>query len=365
LTAETKIRAAGHAGSLAGGLLRICISLLVQAILTLWGPQRVVERNHIAAGVILLALTLAFLAAKYVRAPGRRRLGGTGWIGLAIILGAEVLLGLRMPSVMRFFTPIVWTGYLFLIDALIESLGGESRLRSPGKFLALAFWSVPLWLIFEAYNLRLTNWTYVGIPSSPGAADLGYVWSFATIWPAIYGTAEFLRALGLFREQKAPGRASNGSIRAAACFLGLVFVLLPVLVPAPVGPYLFGFVWLGFIPLLDPLNHQWNGRSLLRDWEAGNRSTLLSFLAAGWVCGILWEFWNYWAGAKWLYTFPILQDWKIFEMPLPGYVGFLPFAVECFVMYEFLRTVRNRITGLPRRWSRQEVSVEAEPGVRN
>jgi hypothetical protein len=24
---------------------------------------------------------------------------------------------------------------------------------------------------------------------------------------------------------------------------------------------------------------------------------------------------------------------KIFEMPAPGYLGFLPFAVECFVMY--------------------------------
>ncbi len=27
------------------------------------------------------------------------------------------------------------------------------------------------------------------------------------------------------------------------------------------------------------------------------------------------------------------QDWKIFEMPAPGYLGFLPFALECFVMY--------------------------------
>ena len=115
--------------------------------------------------------------------------------------------------------------------------------------------------------------------------------------------------------------------------------------------------------LLDPLNYHWGGPSLLREFELGSHAKLGSLLLAGWVCGILWEFWNYWAGAKWLYTFPILQEWKVFEMPIPGYVGFLPFAVECFVMYEFLRTVGNRITGLPRRWSWQEVPAEAEPGV--
>jgi hypothetical protein len=54
---------------------------------------------------------------------------------------------------------------------------------------------------------------------------------------------------------------------------------------------------------------------------------------AGWVCGWLWEFWNNWAAAKWHYIFPIGQNWKIFEMPVPGYLGFLPFALECFVMY--------------------------------
>ena len=29
----------------------------------------------------------------------------------------------------------------------------------------------------------------------------------------------------------------------------------------------------------------------------------------------------------------MFQHWKIFEMPVPGYLGFIPFAIECFVMY--------------------------------
>jgi hypothetical protein len=60
---------------------------------------------------------------------------------------------------------------------------------------------------------------------------------------------------------------------------------------------------------------------------------MYSFLVAGCVCGWLWEFWNYWAAARWTYTFPILQQWKIFEMPLPGYLAYPVFALECFAMY--------------------------------
>ena len=74
---------------------------------------------------------------------------------------------------------------------------------------------------------------------------------------------------------------------------------------------------------------------LIEDWERGRRGRAYSLLAAGAVCGILWEFWNYWAFAKWIYIFPILQSWKIFEMPAPGFLGFPPFALETYLMYCF------------------------------
>jgi hypothetical protein len=116
-----------------------------------------------------------------------------------------------------------------------------------------------------------------------------------------------------------------------------------VLVPVSVGQHLFGAVWVGFILLLDPLNYSARGRSLLRDFETGGTSTLYSLLVSGLICGILWEFWNYWAAAKWLYAFPTLPAWKVFEMPLLGYLGFPAFALECFVMYEFLRTLSGQL----------------------
>jgi hypothetical protein len=305
-------------------------------------------RGSTIIGVTLYSLAVIVLIATYVRAPQRRGLRAWGWIGLGGLLLAEWLLFRGVGWVATFFTPIAWTAYLLLIDAAVWSLRGESRLAAtPRHFLSLAFWSVPLWLIFETYNLRMENWTYVGLPANLLLRSAGYLWAFATIWPAILETADFVEALAVFR----PGQKSRGASRPTTLFriflLGLLFVTVPVLIPAPIGQYLFGLVWVGFAMLLDPLNYMARGRSLLREFETGRTSTFYSLLLAGVICGIFWEFWNYWAAAKWVYVFPILQGWKIFEMPLPGYLGFPPFAVECFVMYEFLRTLRARALRLP------------------
>jgi hypothetical protein len=45
--------------------------------------------------------------------------------------------------------------------------------------------------------------------------------------------------------------------------------------------------------------------------------------------------WNYHASPNWYYTIPYVGFWKIFEMPLLGYSGYLPFALELFAMYQF------------------------------
>ena len=117
--------------------------------------------------------------------------------------------------------------------------------------------------------------------------------------------------------------------------LGAAILILPLLAPRRTASYLFALVWVGFVFLLDPINHRLGLASLLGDLERGHRERVFSLLVSGWVCGWLWEFWNYWASAKWHYVFPMFQQGNIFEMPMPGYFGFLPFALECFVMYIF------------------------------
>jgi hypothetical protein len=282
-------------------------------------------------GVILTAATITILIAEFFHRR-RESFPPYGWFGLASLVGAEWLMFRGIEPVATFFTPIAWSAYILIADAAVFSISGRSRLqRAPGAFLRMASLSIPLWTIFELYNLRLKNWTYVGVPPFWPWGLIGYAWSFATITPAIFETADLILAFLPMREEK-PWNISAPTQK-WLMIAGAVCLVFPLIVPYRLGGYLFFLVWIGFILLLDPLNFRLGLPSFIGDFNEGFRSRFFAFLLAGWVCGWLWEFWNYWSAAKWHYTFPMFQNIKIFEMPAPGYLGFPPFALECYVMY--------------------------------
>ncbi len=293
------------------------------------------------AGLAITAMTVVVVVAEFVR-HRRSSLAVYGWAGLAGLLAAEWLMHRGVQPVATYFTPIAWTCYLLLADAAVLAIRGRSRLHDqPLQFAQTALLSIPLWLIFEGYNLRLANWTYVGVPENWAGTLLGYGWSFATITPAIFETADLVEAFEWFKASR-PVRFSRSAERGMV-LLGAVSLLVPLVAPRHVASYLFVLVWLGFVFLLDPINHGLGLPSLLGDLAAGRRNRMYSLLVSGWVCAWLWEFWNYWATAKWRYIFPMFQQWKLFEMPIAGYLGFLPFALECFVMYVTAAWLLGRI----------------------
>jgi len=225
--------------------------------------------------------------------------------------------------------------------------------------------------MFEGFNLVIRNWHYVGLPENPVLRYFGYAWSFATIWPAIFIGAELIAVArkksggsrGSGRLVRSELRGSSGSreplnsnptnppdvrdprdsralpSRAATLSIaaGVAMLAAPFLVSRELARYLAAPVWLGFIFLLDPINARLGAESLWADWRAGRRDRLINLVLSGFLCGVLWEFWNYWSRAKWIYSVPIMERLKIFEMPLPGYFGFPAFALECFTLYVFLR----------------------------
>jgi len=285
-----------------------------------------------AIGVAITAATVAVLLIGFSRARRRQPFPAYGWLGILALAGAECMLFLRVAPAPTYFTPIAWSAYILIADAAVFATTGRSRLRDAPIVLArMAILSIPLWLIFEAYNLRLHNWTYVGVPQEWYFAVTGYGWSFATITPAIFETSDLVQALlppVPIQPWKIPAFADIALI---VC--GAVSLILPLVLPQETASRLFILVWLGFLLLLDPINRRLSLPSFLGDLSEGFARRFYSFLCSGWICGWLWEFWNNWAAAKWHYTFPMFQDLKIFEMPAPGYLGFLPFAPECFTMY--------------------------------
>ena len=261
-----------------------------------------------------------------------------GWLGLGIVVVAMGLMFLRVDPVATWFTPIAWSGYILLADALALRLRGESLIHDrPREFLMMLWLSLGLWLIFEVYNLRLMNWYYVGVPRHSALQGLAFGWSFATIFPGIFETADWLGGVFKLEGVRIAPRRFSPFLWALSFVVGVAFVTIPPALPYCVSRFLFGFVWLGFIFLIEPINYQMGAPSLFRQWEEGRLGDTLRFLAAGAVCGLLWEFWNYWALAKWIYAVPILSEIKIFEMPVLGFLGFPPFALESYVLYRFAR----------------------------
>jgi hypothetical protein len=62
--------------------------------------------------------------------------------------------------------------------------------------------------------------------------------------------------------------------------------------------------------------------------------------------GLLWESLNWNCERGWVYTVPHFEKWKLFEMPLPGYLGYLPFLLEAAAALALLDRLRPHLRGL-------------------
>jgi len=154
--------------------------------------------------------------------------------------GSEAATLARIEPFYSWNTPICWTGFILFADTLVWRARGRSWLRSsPGEFALLAALSIPLWLVFEGYNLVIENWYYTGLPDNPVARYAGYAWSFATIWPAIFEAADLVAIMRAQRPERAPARAARPALPASPgrpaspglMIAGAAMLVVPFVVP--------------------------------------------------------------------------------------------------------------------------------------
>jgi len=276
-------------------------------------------------------------------------------INLAYLANLEMLLALAgwavglwgiaggREAILQYLYFFAWYPYLIFLDGLLGRLkAGSWLLQRPREFARLLFWSTTVWLVFEALNLVLKNWGYVDVVPVGWVRWGGYALAFATVLPGVLLTAEALEALGVFKGIQ--GRPFNpGPWQPLSLVVGVPMLVFPLVWPY----YTFPLIWGAFFFLLDPLCDLMGGPSLIARFAGGERRQHLSLLAAGLICGLWWESWNWFAVSKWVYTLPVLNCFKVFEMPLPGYLGFPPFALECMVMYNFIKTLDERVLITP------------------
>jgi hypothetical protein len=260
-------------------------------------------------------------------------------LALVVFALATAGLALLVEPIPTYYYHLAWWSYVLAADDVNRRLSGHSLLRDrPRRFLWLAAASVLWWTLFEAINLRLGNWYYVMDPASRAARWTGGVLAFATVLPGIVETLALVENLGVLRSVPVGPMRWTRAKEVSCLALGAACFALPLVWP----DLFFPLTWGSFVFLMEPWNRRHGRRSFLRDLETGEAGPFCRTLLAGLACGVLWETWNFWARSKWIYTVPVFEELKLFEMPLVGFLGFPPFAIECLVLVRFLNAWRQR-----------------------
>jgi hypothetical protein len=259
-----------------------------------------------------------------------------GWLGLALIALFWPLNWL-LPGLRTHwgFFPL-WLGYSLTVDALVYRRKGHSLLsRNTLAYIGLFVISAPAWWLFEVLNWRTANWFYTGREQF---SDLEYValasLSFSTVMPAVFGSAELVSTSGWLRRLgRWPGHWPR--IRPTrATTLGFFFVGWLTLALMLIWPKIFfPFIWIAPYLILAPVNVWLGNRSLSKHSAVGDWRPVIALWVGCLICGFFWEMWNFYSNPKWIYQVPYLDGLPIFEMPLAGYGGYIPFALELFALY--------------------------------
>ena len=72
------------------------------------------------------------------------------------------------------------------------------------------------------------------------------------------------------------------------------------------------------------------------DTDQGDWRPMMALFTGCLICGFFWEMWNFYSYPRCIYHIPFADFLHIFEMPLLGYLGYLPFSMELFALYHLI-----------------------------
>ncbi len=263
-----------------------------------------------------------------------------GWLAILWVVVAWLLAWTRhswFTPLQHHTFPLLWFGYIVTLNAFTYQRSGQCLLLHRPRLLCQLFLlSAGFWWGFEYLNQYVNNWHYVNLPET---AHFEYILhttvAFSTVLPAVLSTYEWLATFprltlpfenwhtlpGLIVQPTGWAFLSLGSIG-----LGMIGIW-PTL--------LFPFLWLCPLFLLLGIQIIRKEKTCFHGLVQGDwRPVLLSALAAL-LCGFWWELWNANSLVHWEYTIPYVHTFKIFEMPILGYSGYMPFGLTCLAITEF------------------------------
>ncbi len=280
-------------------------------------------------------------ASADVLPPGARRFPGWGWLGLIGGAAAWLLAWTRFawfaPLQTFTFSPL-WFSYIVIVNALVYRRTRQCMLtHRPRHLLRLFAASAAFWWLFEYLNRFVQNWYYVGIGAlTPVEYFLFATLPFSTVLPAVMGTYELLATYPRLYAGLT-GFGAMPAINARRTMFSIFIVSAAGLAGIGVwSDYLFPLLWLAPLGLLASLQSLSGRPTLLTDLGHGDWRRVALLALAALICGGFWEMWNFYSQAKWIYAVPFVNRFHIFEMPILGYAGYLPFGLECALSADWL-----------------------------
>ncbi len=285
------------------------------------------------------------------------------WAGLVLWGVPIILLFTKSPEPwwLLYYSdlPLFW-GFTLLLDGIVyKRTGGKSIIgEHPIEMIGIGSASVSGWMIFEFLNFYVdTNWYYRFGDLIPRSYFLLYALVGSSgLLPMAFEWYDLLLTFKGFRSRFSKGWRLTfpgwlKMLLIAVSFAGMFCIgLFP--------QYLYSTLWLWPVIIFSVL------LSFMKIWtpftpvKDGNWNPLLIFALAYLCQGIVMEGWNYFSGihedgevvltyspAYWSYNIPYVDRYCIFEMPLLGYLGYLPFSVYCWIwwiVYACLQGIKTK-----------------------
>jgi hypothetical protein len=184
-----------------------------------------------------------------------------------------------------------------------------------------------VWLVYEALNLPAPQWRYRGdVPGLWGKVLFGFI-AFSTVVPIMVESWWLVAG-----RQCVPAGLLGRSRRHH-------WVLIAAAAAVAIVPLVNDFFWLNqgiwLIPAL-----------VLLPFVRAEPCSAIHFTRAlvfsALLAGLAWEAFNYPARTHWEYLI-LPHVPHLFYMPLPGYLGFIPFAVSTMAVHQWSCSVRPSI----------------------
>jgi len=290
----------------------------------------------------------ALICSTSKRAKPAGRFPWWGWLGLAfsaLAWAAAWSDGLVPISRSGLVFTLLWLGYILAMNALAWRRNRVSPLtHRPALFLSLFPLSAAFWWVFEHLNQFVHNWYYIGAPDE---SDRDYIQRatlpFSTVLPAVASTWAWLSGRPRLATLSLP--ALRGGRRAAWIALAAGAAALAGIGVRP--DLLFPMLWLAPLLVLAGVAQLVVGDTPFSAIARGDWRPVLQSALAALVCGFFWELWNWGSAVKWHYSIPYVQRFQVFEMPLLGYAGYLPFGIECALVIDLAARIIERRPAWP------------------